>query len=58
MMILRTDIELVRMKNNYTAKKINSKLRNSETIKKNVSRAVALFMFSFAIVNILIQNSS
>ena len=50
MMILRTDIELVRMRNNYAAKKINIKLRNSETLKKNVSKAVALFMFSFAIV--------
>lgn len=50
MVLLRSDIELVRLKNNYAAKKINKRYQTSELIEKNVSKAVAGFMFTFAIL--------
>lgn len=51
MVLLRSDIELVRLKNNYAAKKINKRYHQSkEAMEHKVYKAVFVFMFCFAII--------
>ena len=51
MILVKADIELVRYKNMYAAKKRDKIITTNENQQeKNVSKAVAIFMFSFAIL--------
>lgn len=51
MILVKADIELVRYKNMYAAKKRDKILTTNENQQeKNVSRAVAIFMLSFGIL--------